>query len=209
MSQYNALCEAGARVVERIRTEHVLLARIIAAMQAWVVGSREPGARPDPELFRAMLRYVEEVPDKVHHPLEDEILFPALAHIPGARAVIEELEREHAAGVRMLQALRAAHEALERGAANALNGLATAVDEFAEFYWAHMRKEEQALLPLAAGALEPGPWSAIEASFRAVNDPLFGSEVAEEYRNLHRFITSRLSGPMKGFVQDAVVPQNR
>ena len=82
MSDPTIPCAAAVRVVDRIKAEHVLLARIIAAMQAWVVGSREAGARADYPLFEAMLRYVQEVPDRVHHPQEDQHLFPALAAVP-------------------------------------------------------------------------------------------------------------------------------
>ena len=37
-----------------------------------------------------------------------------------------------------------------------------------------------------------------------MNDPLFGSEVSQDYRALHGFITERMPEPMKGFVQAAV-----
>jgi hemerythrin-like domain-containing protein len=191
-------------VIDRIEAEHRLLARIIATMQAWVVGRRESGGAPDHELFESMLRYVAEVPDRVHHPQEDAVLFPAVAGIAGARAVIEELEAEHAAGSRMLEAVRAAHAALRAGERNALNRLSTAVDEFAEFYWAHMRKEEQVLLPLAAVGLAESQWSAIEAAFQVVNDPVFGGQVPEEYRRLHQFILARTPEPLRSYVRSAV-----
>lgn len=202
----DSVCEAGKRVIDRIRAEHVLLARIIAAMQAWIVQSREPGAPADRELFEAMLRYVAEVPDRVHHPQEDSVLFPAVAVAPGAAKVIAELEREHAAGAAMLEALQEAYQAFGKREANALNRLSTAVDEFAEFYWAHMRKEEQSLLPLAAAALTPSQWEDIDRAFLAVNDPLFGSEVSEFYRGLYAYIAARLPEPLKGFVQAAAAP---
>lgn len=201
----DSVCDAGKRVINRIKAEHVLLARIIAAMQAWVVQRREPGPPADTALFDAMLRYVEEVPDRIHHPQEDTILFPVVADAPGARQVIAQLELEHAAGREMLQALRRAHEALGAGSANALNQLSTAVDEFAEFYWAHMRKEEQALLPLAVAGLTPAQWERIERDFVAVNDPLFGSELAQGYRRLYEYIASRLPEPLGGFVRSAAV----
>lgn len=202
----NPVCEAAKRVIDRIKAEHTLLARIIAAMQAWVVQAREPGPKPDFDLFAAMLRYVEEVPDRVHHPQEDTVLFPAIADAPGARPVIAELEREHANGGAMLRQLHESYEAMKCGAPNALNRLSTAMDDFSEFYWAHMRKEEQSLLPLAAAALTPSQWEGIEKAFVAVNDPLFGSELAETYRRLYEYIAARMPDPMKGFVQGAASP---
>jgi hemerythrin-like domain-containing protein len=203
----DSVCEAGKRVINRIKAEHVLLARIIAAMQAWVVQCREPGAAADTDLFEAMLRYVEEVPDRVHHPQEDQVLFPVVARAAGTKQVIAELEREHASGATMLNALRQAYRALRDGKPNALNQLSTAVDEFAEFYWAHMRKEEESLLPLAAAGLTRSQWEEIDGAFVAVNDPLFGSELSQTYRRLYDYIAARMPEPLKGFVQAAAFPR--
>jgi hemerythrin-like domain-containing protein len=204
MSQTPPTCAPARRVIDRIEAEHRLLARIIATMQAWVVRQREASGGADHELFESMLRYVAEVPDRVHHPQEDAVLFPALAQVAGAPPVIAELEAEHAAGHGMLEAVRASHAALRAAEPNALNRLSSAIDEFAEFYWAHMRKEEQVLLPLAAQGLTEAQWSGIEASFRVVNDPLFGAEPAQDYRRLHQFITARTPEPLKSYVRGAV-----
>ena len=205
MSQTPSPCAPARRVIDRIQAEHRLLARIIAAMQAWVVRQREPGTRGDHDLFESMLRYVAEVPDRVHHPQEDAVLFPPMAAIASAGAVIDELHAEHASGERMLDAVRAAHAALMGAEPNALNRLTDAVDEFAGFYWAHMRKEEEVLLPLAAAGLTEAQWSRIDASFMVVNDPLFAqAPLSEEYSRLSQFITERLPEPMKGYVQGAV-----
>ena len=196
-------CDAARRVIARIRAEHLLLARIIAAMQAWVVQMREPAQGADLGLFTAMLCYVDEVPNRVHHPQEDAILFPAMADVAGAPRIIAELEAEHAAGGAMLARVHRAFEAVDKGEPNALNQLSTAVDEFAEFYWAHMRKEEQALLPLAAAGLSPSRWEAIERTFVVVNDPLFGSELSASYRQLFEHIAARMPEPLRGFVESA------
>jgi branched-chain amino acid transport system ATP-binding protein len=132
---------AAERPIGRIKAEHRALARVLGAMQALVARYREASARPDHELFESMLKYVEEVPDRMHHPKEDQVLFPAVAgHGPIGKAMVEELEREHARGAPMLARLRRALEAFRRNEDNSLNQLATAVDEFAEFYWMHMRK---------------------------------------------------------------------
>src|SRR5438093_996925 len=126
------------RAIDRIKSEHRALARILAAMQVWTVHTRGPGVRPKLALFDAMLRYVENVPDRLHHPKEDGVLFPAVARLERARAVVAELEREHAQGAAMLGELRQAFHSLIQKTPNALNQLSASVDDFAEFYWAHM-----------------------------------------------------------------------
>jgi hemerythrin-like domain-containing protein len=123
---------AAESAIRRIKLEHKALACVLGAMQALVARSRDPGATPDIGLLEAMLRYVENVPDRLHHPREDQVLFPAMRRSPGAgRDLVGELEREHARGAPMLAELRRALGALRGKEANALKQLATAVDEFA------------------------------------------------------------------------------
>jgi hemerythrin-like domain-containing protein len=172
---------AAAPVLERIKSEHRALGRVIGAMQALVARWRTPGEKPDFELFNALLRYIENVPDRTHHPKEDRVLFPAVAsRTEQARALIEQLAREHARGEHMIAETRAALERLKRAGPRALEGLATAVEEFAEFYWWHLQREEEELLPLAQTVLTEAEWRQIAAAFESNVDPMFGPERATE-----------------------------
>jgi hemerythrin-like domain-containing protein len=201
MSRNLVPCEAARHVISRIECEHRALARIIAAMQTWLAQTRDPGVERDYEVFAAMLRYVEEVPDRFHHPQEDAILFPAVRGIPEAAAIVAELEREHDSGATMLQALRRAFGDLRDGSANALNRLSTAIDDFAEFYWAHMRKEENDLLTLAAARLSDDQWRGIEAAFLAAGTFKPSPSGSEEYSRLYRAIAERVDEPLKGYLE--------
>jgi hemerythrin-like domain-containing protein len=180
---------AAAPVVELIKTEHRSLARVIGAMQALVTRWRSPEEKRDLGLFESMLSYIENVPDRIHHPKEDRVLFPAIERRSGQAAeLIAQLGREHARGEAMLASVRAALRRLERAEANALEGLATAVDEFAEFYWWHLHREEEQLIPLACSSLTETDWRGIEAAFASNMDPLFAADRAAEYRALYERI---------------------
>lgn len=198
------LSPAGKRAIARIKLEHRALARIIQAMQAWVVRAREQGASMEPGLFEAMLRYVEEVPDRLHHPREDQTLIPAVAALAEGRKIAAELDAEHARSGAMLGEVRGAFHSMTRGAPNALNQLSSAVDEFAEFYWAHMRKEEDELLAIAAEALSEAQWEEIDAAFSGNDDPLFGS-LRASYRQLYEHIVALTPEPLKAYVASAAV----
>ncbi len=157
---------AAARAIELIKNEHRALARILGAMQALVARYRDADVERNFKLFDAMLHYIENVPDRLHHPKEDHVLFPALVRrTADGKKLVGELERDHARGEPMITALRGAFHAFSYGTVNGLNRLATAVDEFAEFYWDHMRREEQQLLPLAAAHLTPEDWQRVESAF--------------------------------------------
>ena len=193
---------AAAPVVERIKSEHRALARVIGAMQALVARWRSPDEKPDVALFDALLSYIETVPDRMHHPKEDKVLFPAIAgHTEQARELVEQLMREHVKGEHMIAATRAALQRLKAAGPPALEGLATAVEEFAEFYWWHLHREEEQLLPLAHAVLSEAEWRAIDAAFESNVDPLFGPECATEYRALYDRIVDLTPQPLKSLVK--------
>ena len=195
---------AAARAIALIKDEHRALARMLGAMQALVARYRDAGGARNLDLFDAMLRYIENVPDRLHHPKEDQVLFPALVRRASeGEKLVGELERDHARGAPMITALRSAFHAFRDGAVNGLNRLATAVDEFAEFYWDHMRREEQQLLPLAVAHLTPEDWQRVASAFGDNTDPLFGAELADDYRRLYQYIAELAPPPLKSYLEGA------
>lgn len=195
---------AAAGAIALIKGEHLALARLLGAMQAWVASCREPGGERDFALFDAMLRYIENVPDRLHHPKENQVLFPALARRTAeGQKLIAKLERDHARGDPMITALRGAFQAYGYGTLNALNQLGAALDDFAEFYWEHMRREEKQLLPLAVAHLTADDWQSVASAFGDNTDPLFGADLATEYRHLYQYITELTPAPLKAYLESA------
>jgi len=204
MTDTNAPLPAADRAIALIKDEHRALACVLGAMQAWISRVRDAGGDRDFELFDAMLRYIENVPDRLHHPKEDQVLFPALMrNSPAALQLIDRLERDHAHGEPMIAALRGAFHAFTFDAVNGLNQLATAVDDFAEFYWDHMRKEEKQLLPLALVHLTADDWQQVASAFGDNTDPLFGAALADDYRELYRCIIELTPAPLKYYLESA------
>jgi hemerythrin-like domain-containing protein len=196
-----AVPPAAQPAVGRIKAEHRSLARVIGAMQTLVTQWRAPDAPPDAGLFDALLAYVETVPDRLHHPKEDAVLFPAIRSRSAAgNALIDELAREHARAESLVATVRATLPGLARREPNAIERLATAVDEFAEFYWWHMRKEEDRLLPIAFDCLSDAEWGEIGAAFEANVDPLFGPARSAEFARLYDRIVALAPPPLRGLL---------
>ena len=99
-----------------IRDEHFTLGTVLHSLQQSL--RRGPGDAPQQffDELRAMLFYIDEFPEKRHHPKESDLLFPILARAaPELMPVIERLEMEHMTGhvrVRELQHLLLAWELL-------------------------------------------------------------------------------------------------
>src|SRR5687768_17835140 len=121
-----------------LRDEHGAVAAVLRSMQMLI--EQGPGEAPERffDVLRAMLFYIDEFPEKLHHPSESNLLFPKLARArPDLMPVIERLEAEHMEGegrVRELQHLLMAWELLgdtRRGA------FEEAAKRYVDFYLGH------------------------------------------------------------------------
>jgi hemerythrin-like domain-containing protein len=122
-----------------------------------------------------MIYYIDQFPERLHHPKEDHYLFARLAkRAPQAVALIDELRAEHVKGAQLVRDLEQALIGLEVGWAGGAAAFCAAIDAYAEFHWSHMRKEEQQLLPLAERFLTAEDWRVIDDAFAGNNDPIAG-----------------------------------
>ena len=137
--------------IQIIRDEHMAVAAMLHSLDKLV--AMGPGSKPQRffEVVRAMLFYVDEFPERRHHPNETKYLFPLVARgAPELQAVIDRLEADHASGeqrVRELQHLLTAWEMLGESRREAF---AAALHTHVRFYLQHMRTEEVELLPVIA-----------------------------------------------------------
>lgn len=184
------------RALTIIRDEHRALASVMKGLEYLTDQYRQGLLEPDFGLLRALLQYIEQYPDKLHHPKEDGYLFPILRERDAqAAAALDELEAQHRQGPAVIAGVR---EALARFEADrtTLPALAAAVTGYAQFQWAHMRLEEEQILPLAEKALLPADWGRIDAAFVGNDDPLVGTGQQQEFRELFRRVVTLMPAPM-------------
>ncbi len=158
-----------------IHDEHAALAAMLQSLRMMV--QRGPGNEPEPyfDVLRAMLFYIDEFPERLHHTKETELLFPPLrARAPQLRETLDRLDQDHARGeaaVRELQHLLLAWELLGESRRAAFE---VAAQRYLDFYLEHMRLEETVILPEAEKLLTAEDWQALDAAFASNCDPLTG-----------------------------------
>ena len=160
-----------------IRDEHASLAAMLKSLLQMVNRGLDPEGRGEHERYfdvmRAMLFYIDEFPETLHHPKETELLFPRVAKAaPETAELIAQLDRDHHAGenrVRELMHLLMAWEYLGEARRVAFE---TAVKAYVGFYLEHMRQEESVILPAAERTLSDADWPALNAAFATNQDPL-------------------------------------
>lgn len=184
------------RTLAVIREEHRALAGVLHGLQYLVKRIADGKEQPDFVLLTAMVVYILSFPVRLHHPKEDEYLFSALRLRDAAVVpVLDELEAEHVKDREYTRNLDDALRRYEREPGE-FRAFAAAVERYAAFQWAHMRKEEDIVLPAAERALVPEDWSAIDAAFQSNQDRLVGVTVAEEFRELFKKIMTAAPAPI-------------
>ena len=180
-----------------IRDEHAAVSAVLRSLLQMM--ERDPDEQPERffDVLRAMLFYIDEFPERRHHPKESDLLFPKIARVaPELMGVIERLESDHVSGesrVRELQHLLLAWELLGDSRRAAFQEAAA---RYVEFYLNHMRTEETELLPVAQKMLGDDDWAQLNAAFQANADPLAGGDRDPTYDRLFTRIVMRTPAPI-------------
>ena len=155
------------RAIGILRNEHRSLAAVLHALLGVVNDSTRP---PDPALLGAMLFYIEQFPQRLHHPKENEHLFAKLRKRTSAcDALLLELQHQHRSGALAFADMR---RKLQSGEHDAFR---QSVQDFAKLEWQHMDTEEKLILPAASRHLLPEDWQEIAQAFGTNADPCFAS----------------------------------
>ena len=161
------------RSLQIIRDEHSSLAAMLQSMRRLV----DMGPADEPEKYfdvlRAMLFYIDEFPERLHHPKETELLFPPIAQrAPEVAEAIARLDSEHAGGEAAVRELEHLLLAWELMGESRRATFVEALDRYITFYLEHMRLEETVILPAGLKHLSPEDWAAMDAAFASNTDLL-------------------------------------
>lgn len=183
--------------LEIIRHEHRALSAMLRSLSMLVALSRRRGTLPDFALLRAMLFYIDEFPERLHHPKESELLFPRLLDkAPHLADVVARLNRDHALGPAAIRELQHALLAFEVMGEARRAEFEAELRRFIADYLEHMAIEEIELLPAALAMLDDADWAALDAAFAANRDPLTGHEPEQGYAPLFERIAQATPAPL-------------
>ena len=143
-----------------ILVEHAALSAMLKSLVMML--NQGPGD-VQPEMFfdvlHVMLFYIDEYPERQHHPKESNLLFPKAARVaPDTLATIEHLESDHHSGEQRVRALQHQLIACELFGEPRRAVFESAARTYVKFYLEHMRIEEQVILPAAEKGLDAADW---------------------------------------------------
>ena len=181
-----------------IRDEHASLAAMLHAMLQLVERGPLEDAQNFFEVMRAMLFYIDEFPERLHHPKESNLLFPKVVKLaPKVMGAVDKLERDHMRSekaARDLQHMLLAWELLGQGRRAAFE---EAMGQYIDAYLEHMNLEENVILPEAERCFSEEDWKLLDAAFAENADPLTGQyRPTETYEKLFTLIVTRAPSPI-------------
>ncbi len=184
--------------IQIIHDEHTTLAAMLRSFGMMVARGLGNDPKESFAVMRAMLFYIDEFPERLHHPKESELLFPPVARLaPETQPLIARLDLDHAKGesaVRELQYLLLAWELLGDTRHATFD---QAAKKYLQFYLEHMRLEETVILPAAIKVLGEADWKELDAAFASNCDPLSGKYPRDPiYDRLFTQIVSRAPAPI-------------
>ncbi|HEY0818318.1 MAG TPA: hemerythrin domain-containing protein [Rhizobacter sp.] len=185
-----------------IRSEHQALTAMLRSIRLLLEEHRRRDTLPDFGLLRAMLFYVDEFPERMHHTKESELLFPMLrGKSREADAVLDRLDHDHAHGEGAIRQLEHQLLGFEMMAETAQGPerrerFQKSMNAYIDFYLSHMHLEETEVLPLAERVLSPAEWQRLDAAFSLNRDPIVNFDADGPYRPVFQKILMHLPAPL-------------
>ena len=174
-------------VIKKLRTDHANMSRLLNELEAQL-GLFHAGENPDYILMMDIMQYMSHYPDLFHHPKENFIFKRLIERDPSTRLVVKDLMQKHKtlaeSGKQFADSLRTVlSEVLVEREAFEVQGR-----DYVRTLRRHIDVEESQVFPLAARVLTEEDWKDIDNAMEAIEDPLFGTTVQQEYRALYDYI---------------------
>jgi len=193
----NASPSASGVVIGTLLEEHRAMRTVLAILERLLTDAAERGTAPDFALIASALYYMDDFPERVHHPKEDAHLFAALRRRTNRfNSVLDRLQAEHIRGAQMLARVQRELVHYQGGAPHGLRRTRAAVCAFAALQNDHMRCEESVLLA-SHDYLTEDDWAALAGAFVATGDPLSPDSARLEFRRLRSRILTLLPRKMR------------
>lgn len=191
-------------MLELIHNDHKNLAILIQLLRERHAALVEKG-EVNYSLIRDVVDYMQEYADKYHHKVEDVVYDYYLTHVCHQDAENNKLAQEHKKLELNTDELRTMLDMILNDCVIPQDQFAEKLGEFIELQQSHMDYEEEHVLPELEAKMSAEDWQAVAdqfpvcpgATFEEAKataqrlDPLFGQQVAEQYKDLAKRLQKR------------------
>jgi hemerythrin-like domain-containing protein len=181
-----------------VRNEHITLTAVIDALKHVATDVAADKLTPDYKLLWSILYYIEEFPERLHHPKEETVLFPRVRQRSAdINDTLDELGRQHVNSHPALDRLKAVLGRMEAEIPGAKDEFAERCVTYAGFHHQHMALEETVVLPKAIEVFTTQDWVEVAEAFAQNKDPLRNGAVQDSdwFRQFYRRIVNLVPEP--------------
>jgi hemerythrin-like domain-containing protein len=166
-----------ASALDFIREEHRNIARVLHTLEDLAEDDAVLARGVKSGLIASMLHYLRVFPYSIHHPNEEQELFPAVAAKDrNAAVIVAALLKDHAKSYALLREIDATIAGADT--ATGLTRLKAAIRTYVSHKQRHIKREEQEILPVAEQILDVETLAAMRRAFAASA----GSKSSDEFR---------------------------
>ena len=140
---------------------------------------------PDFSIILDAMDYLEHYGSLYHHPKEDTIYQYHLEHHDQAWDSVDRLLDEHKQLKRVTDEIREHTNGVIQGAVMLRTEYVKELEAFIAKHSTHLKIEEMQIFPMLEKEFSEEDWQAVERLAPTLADPLFGDEVADQYRGLY------------------------
>lgn len=176
-----------SEVIQVLRREHAHMASLVKTLE-WQVSEFEKGGQPDYEIIRAAVDYFLSFPDLYHHPKEDMIFAVLEERDPATAQEVGDLRHEHEAIAARTRELSAGLNVIVEEAQVPRESFVRWARAFTDLQMLHMRMEEEVFFPAALQLLTDEDWKELAAEMTREDDPLFGENVGNRFKELRETV---------------------
>jgi len=180
--------------IEMIREEHRALAAVLQCLTHLIDEIEAGRLEPDFKLLASLIEYISEMPDKIHHPKEDQIFARLRQYTSEVDAHLDQLEAEHAVATKATASMDRALVHYVQAGAEGFGVFRDAVRAYIADEWVHLGKEERYILPAARRLLSAEDWRVINQDFARNGDPWKGEH--NQYAELFKRIANLAPAPL-------------
>lgn len=174
-------------VIGRLNADHANMTRLLDILdRQFDVVERAGNANFD--LMRDVMHYLVHFSDAIHHPMEDLVYARLAERSPKARKELMRIPEQHGAIEAESRRLHDTISMIADGGMTERTEILAAGREYLANMRKHIEMEERHLFPMAESILDDQDMEEVERIFKENEDPVFGSVVKDDYRDLYRHI---------------------
>lgn len=165
-------------LIQRLCQDHVNMTKVLD-MLAGQLEVLDHGGKPDYGLMVDIVDYIERYPDRVHHPIEDDLCQAYLKCCDKDHALIHDLFTEHKALIQMTKSFKAILELVLQDTPVTRETVSQTGQDYVTRQRRHLALEEEQVFPVIEDGLPEQAWRVIEQQAPATPDPLLGDTAYE------------------------------